>query len=145
MPRMVAPPPSGEFTVRLIKPFSGPATHTIEVIGEPNRPAVARNKTHQHGSNGASQEKVGDVPADDVNELMSLITTLRGFPSHETEDVYGANVILEFATMEIQWSNKDENTSAITEIAGEQKDDFKRVADSVDALARQFARKDSAV
>ncbi|KAK3672258.1 hypothetical protein LTR78_007798 [Recurvomyces mirabilis] len=145
MPRAVAPPPSGEFTVRLTKPFNGQATTVIEVIGEPNRPATARSKTLQNGKGGSEIEKVGDVPAEDVNELMSLITTLRGFPSHPDQDVFGHDTILNFATMEIQWSNKDENTSSITDIAGEQKDDYKRVSDSIEALARTFAKKDSAV
>jgi hypothetical protein len=31
------------------------------------------------------------------------------------------------------------------ELAGEQKDEFKRVVDSIEALARQFAKQDSAV
>lgn len=61
MPRAVAPPPSGEFEVRLIKPFSGPATHTVEVIGEPNRSASA--KVIQYNGSNKSSEKVGDVPA----------------------------------------------------------------------------------
>lgn len=61
MPRAVAPPPSGEFTVLLKKPFSGQATHTVEVIGEPNRPAVA--KMTQYNGNLKSSEKTGDVPA----------------------------------------------------------------------------------
>lgn len=49
--------------------------------------------------------------------------------------------------MEIQWSNGDDDSAAdvINEIAGEQKDEFKRVADSIEALARTFAKKDSAV
>lgn len=76
------------------------------------------------------------MPAEDVNELMSLISTLRGFPSHPSKDVYGQDVKVDFNTFEIQWSNEDENTSAIEEIAGEQKDDFKRIADSIEALAR---------
>jgi hypothetical protein len=114
------------------------------VVGEPNRPSTVRDKK----STGSSTiEKTGDIAADDTQELMSLISTLRGFPSHDSTDVYGHNVILEFATFEIQWSNKDDDTSAdvVSEIAGEQKDDFKRVADSIEALARQFAKKDAAV
>jgi hypothetical protein len=33
----------------------------------------------------------------------------------------------------------------VNEIAAEQKDEFKRVADSIEALARQFAKQDSAI
>ena len=49
--------------------------------------------------------------------------------------------------MEIQWSNGDDDSASdvVGEIAGEQKDEFKRVADSIEALARTFAKKDSAV
>jgi hypothetical protein len=82
-----------------------------------------------------------------VQELMSLISTVRGFPSHETKDVYECDTKLDFNTFEIQWSNQDEDPAAneVSEIAGEQKDDFKRVVDSIEALARTFAKKDSAV
>jgi hypothetical protein len=31
------------------------------------------------------------------------------------------------------------------DLAGEQKDEFKRIADSIEALARQFAKQDSPV
>ena len=49
----------------------------------------------------------------------------------------GHNVKVDFNTFDIQWSNEDEvNDDAINEIAGEQKDDFKRIADSIEALAR---------
>lgn len=43
-----------------------------------------------------------------------------------------------------QWAN-DEEDSATDELGGETKDDFKRVADSIEALGRTFAKKDSAV
>ncbi|KAI7381988.1 hypothetical protein KC336_g18715, partial [Hortaea werneckii] len=53
----------------------------------------------------------------------------------------------DFNTFEIQWSNVDEDPTAgeVSEIAAEQKDDFKRVADSIEALARTFAKRDAAV
>ncbi|TKA67552.1 hypothetical protein B0A55_08637 [Friedmanniomyces simplex] len=123
----------------------GPPSHVIEVIGEPNRSASIRNT--QYTGNAKSSQKAGDVPADDVQELMSLVSTLRGFPSHPSKDVYGQDVKVDFNTFEIQWSNEDEDSSAdtVNEIAGEQKDDFKRIADSIEALARTFARKDAAV
>ncbi|EME49814.1 hypothetical protein DOTSEDRAFT_68567 [Dothistroma septosporum NZE10] len=140
MPRQVAPPPSGEFNVKLTKPFSGPATHSIEVTGELNRPARVVSKND-------GIEKTGDVPKDDVNELMSLVNELRGFPSHPSKDVYGFDTKLELNTFEIQWANEDDDPSAgdVSEIAKETKDDFKRIADSIDALARTFAKRDSAV
>lgn len=60
MPRMVAPPPSGEFNVKLVKPFgSGSPTHTVEIIGEPNRPGVIKTTDHS-GTNII--EKTGDFP-----------------------------------------------------------------------------------
>lgn len=78
---------------------------------------------------------------------MRLVNTLRGFPSHPSTDVYGADVKVDFNTFEIQWSNQDDDPTAgtVSEIAGEQKDDFQRVAESIEALARTFAKKDSAV
>lgn len=180
MPRQVAPPPSGEFSIVLQKPFSGTKmypririqfangvagtpNHTIEVIGEPNRSASVRMS--QYAGESKSSEKSGDVPKyvlakqsfvalevdkvarDDVNELMELISSLRGFPSHSSKDVYGSDVKLDFSTMEIQWSNQDDDPTAneVTQIEDEQKDDFKRVADSIEALARTFAKQDSAI
>ncbi|KAM3418697.1 hypothetical protein BST61_g4674 [Cercospora zeina] len=145
MPRIVAPPPpSGEFQVKLTKGWDTPKL-TVEVLGEPNRSAVVR-QTQYDGPNKSS-EKTGDVPADDVNELLRLVHDLRGFPSHPSKDVYGADVKVEFNTTDIQWANEDEDPSAneINEIAQEQKDDFKRIADSIEALARTFAKNDSAV
>ncbi|KAF2849761.1 hypothetical protein T440DRAFT_125239 [Plenodomus tracheiphilus IPT5] len=145
MPRMVAPPPSGEeFQIVLSNPFSGPPTHQIEVIGAPNSSASIR-LTNYNGSNKSSEKK-GDVPTDDVKELLSLISTLRGFPSHESSDIYKQDVKVDFNTFEIQWSNQGEDPAAAGgEVAGEQKDEFKRIADSIEALARQFAKQDSAL
>jgi hypothetical protein len=83
---------------------------------------------------------------DDVRELISLISTLRGFPSDDNKDIYGVDTKLDFATFEIQWSNQEDDPAAAGgELAGEQKDDFKRVVDSIEALARQFAKQDSAI
>jgi hypothetical protein len=75
------------------------------------------------------------------------VSQLRGFPSHASKDVYGLNTKVDFNTFEIQWSNGDDDSAAdiVNEIAGEQKDDFKRIVDSIDALARTFAKQDSAV
>ncbi|KAF1936714.1 hypothetical protein EJ02DRAFT_427253 [Clathrospora elynae] len=83
---------------------------------------------------------------DDVHELMTPISALRGFPSHETKDIYGLDTKVDFNTMGIQWSNQDDDAAkAGGEAAGEQKDEFKRIVDSIEALARQFAKQDSAV
>jgi hypothetical protein len=77
---------------------------------------------------------------------MSLISTLRGFPSHESKDIYGLDTKVDFNTMEIQWSNQEEDQAmAAGDLAGEQKDEFKRIVDSIEALARQFAKQDSPV
>ncbi|KAG9199565.1 hypothetical protein G6514_008326 [Epicoccum nigrum] len=145
MPRQVAPPPSGEWQVTLSKPFSGTPSLQIEVIGDHNGSASIRRTNKS--DNGTSDEKKGDVPADDVKELIRLVSTLRGFPSSASKDVYGADVKVDFNTPEIQWSNGDDDSAAdvVNEIAGEQRDEFKRVADSIEALARTFAKKDSAV
>lgn len=84
---------------------------------------------------------------DDVNELMELVNTLRGFPSHPSKDVFGHNVKLELNTMEIQYANQEDDPVAgtVEDVADEQKDDFKRIADSIEALARTFAKQDSAI
>ena len=85
---------------------------------------------------------MSNLRRDDVNELMALISTCRGFPSHSTKDVYGHDTRLDFSTFELQWSNQDDDPTAstVSEIAPEQKDGFKRVADSIEALARTFAK-----
>ncbi|KAK0262906.1 hypothetical protein LTR12_004432 [Friedmanniomyces endolithicus] len=136
MPRAVAPPPSNEFEIRLTKPFSGPPKHTIEVIGSPNRSASIRTTTHT--SPTQTTHKTGDVPADDVQELLRLVSELRGFPSHPSKDIYEKDVKVDFNTFEIQWGNEEEESSpdSVKEIAGEQKEDFGRIAESIEALAR---------
>ena len=51
---------------------------------------------------------------------MSLISTLRGFPSDEKTDVYGIDTKLDFATFEIQWSNQEDDPAAAGgEVGGE--------------------------
>jgi hypothetical protein len=57
----MAPPPSGEFNVKLIRPFSGPATHTVEIIGEPNRTSTVKLSNKSNAGN--SLEKTGQMPA----------------------------------------------------------------------------------
>ncbi|KAF3048328.1 hypothetical protein E8E12_011693 [Didymella heteroderae] len=131
-----------DFWVR-VTPFSGTPTQQIEVIG--NRHGSASIRLSNASNNGTSDEKKGDIPVDDVKELLNLISVLRGFPSSAEKDIYGADVKVDFNTMEIQWCNGDDDSVGVNEIAGEQKDEFKRVADSIEALARTFAKKDSAV
>jgi hypothetical protein len=60
MPRQTAPPPSGEFRVALIKPFLGTATHTVEIIGEPNRPSTVKVS---NATDSNSMEKTGQMSA----------------------------------------------------------------------------------
>lgn len=77
---------------------------------------------------------------------MSLISTVRGFPSHTSEDIYGQDAKVDFNTFEIQWSNEDEDPSnSVSDIAGEQKEDFKRIVQSIEALGRTFAKRDAAI
>jgi hypothetical protein len=83
--------------------------------------------------------------SDDVQELMRLISQLRGFPSHETKDVYGLDQVLELHTLEINWCNQESDPAAneIAEISYETKQTFKDVVDSISAAARQFAKADN--
>jgi hypothetical protein len=158
----------GSSREHVLRNIVGAPTHMIEVIGEPNRSASIRMSNYS--GNAKSSEKKGDVPQyvsphhipsllsstpktntnttsrDDVRELMSLISTLRGFPSHPSKDVYGLDTKVDFNTMEVQWSNQDDDAAmAGGELAGEQKDEFKRITDSIEALARQFAKQDSPI
>lgn len=82
--------------------------------------------------------------SDDVKELLSLVSQLRGFPSHPSNDIYSLDTKVHFNTFDIQWGNQDDD-SVVDEVAGEQKDDFKRIVDSIEALGRTFAKQDSAI
>lgn len=79
--------------------------------------------------------------------MIRLVSAVRGFPSVAGKDVYGQDAKLELTTFEIQWSNDEGDAAAneVSELAAEQKDEFKRVVDSIDALARQFAKNDAAI
>jgi hypothetical protein len=92
-----------------------------------------------YNGHAKSSEKTGDVPKDDVKELMDLISAVRGFPSHPSKDVYGLDTKLDFNTFEIQWSNEDEDPTAgdMREIANEQKEEFKRTVRSIESLGRE--------
>lgn len=97
-------------------------------------------------SGTATNEKAGDVPKDDVEELMSLVSAVRGFPSHETKDVYGEDARLELTTFDIQWANAEEGgAEGAGGVEGEQREEFARVVQSIEALAREFAKRDAAV
>lgn len=82
-----------------------------------------------------------------MNELLSLVSELRGFPSNGSKDIFGLDTKLEFNTFEIQYTNAEDDSSTddVQELAAEQKDDFKRIADSIEALGRAFAKKDAAI
>jgi hypothetical protein len=79
---------------------------------------------------------------DDVNELMTLIDQLRGFPSSSSGDVYGLDTKLELNSFEIQWAN-DEDETVASSVEEEQKTTFKDIVDSIEALGRQFAKNDA--
>ncbi|KAJ9629435.1 hypothetical protein H2203_001809 [Taxawa tesnikishii (nom. ined.)] len=143
MPRIMAPPPSGEFNIKLQKPFSGPPSHTVEITGEPNR--SANIKVTKHHKEGTIEEKEGTMSQDDVKELMSLVSQLRGLPTHADKDIYGLDLSLELQTMEIQWANYEEMQAPANEVPAETKQQFKDVADSIDAAGRQFAKRDARV
>ncbi|KAG9566503.1 hypothetical protein KCU71_g3128, partial [Aureobasidium melanogenum] len=144
MPRSMAPPPSGEFLLRLETPFNGTPTHIIDITGEPNRSANIKQTFH-HGT--TIEEKVGTMASDDVQELIRLISQLRGFPSHETKDIYGLDKVLELHTLEINWCNQESDPAAneIADVPSETKQTFKDVVDSISAAARQFAKADKAL
>jgi hypothetical protein len=84
---------------------------------------------------------------DDVEELLRLVSEVRGFPSHASTDVYGLDAKLELNTFDIQWSNAetDPTSDAISEVAPETKDSFRRVVESIEAASRQFAKQDKAI
>lgn len=115
------------------------------MIGELNGAATV--KVTREDGNSRLSEKTGNVPRDDVKELITLVSTLRGFPSHPSQDVYGLDTKVNFNTFEIQWSNEDEDSTAgdINEIAAEQKEDLKRIIDSIEALGRTFAKENVSV
>ncbi len=43
-----------------------------------------------------------------MNELLSLVKQLEGFPTNSEEDVYGLDTRLVLTTFEIQWDNGGE-------------------------------------
>ena len=142
MPRSMAPPPSGEFAIRLTKPFTDTPTSKIEIIGEPNRPATIKHTTHVGAENQTLIIKEGSIDKSDSNELMDLVRPLAGFPSNPDEDVYGLGVRLDIATFEVQWDNGEdvEGAEAPSNPTEENKQTFKDVVESIEALTRQKAK-----
>ncbi|KAI4283154.1 MAG: hypothetical protein L6R38_002377 [Xanthoria sp. 2 TBL-2021] len=142
MPRSMAPPPSGEFSIRLTKPFTAPSTSKIEIIGEPNRPATIKHTTHVGAQNQTLIIKEGSINAEDSNELMDLIRPLAGLPSDPNEDVYGLDARLDVATFEVQWDNGEEveGAEAKSNPTGENKQMFRDVVESIEALTRLKAK-----
>lgn len=138
----MAPPPSGEFSIRLTKPFTATPTSKIEIIGEPNRPANIKHTTHVGAQNQTLIIKEGSIDAEDSNELMDLIRPLAGLPSDPNEDVYGLDARLDVATFEVQWDNGQEveGAEAKSNPTEENKQMFKDVVESIEALTRQKAK-----
>ncbi|KAL8919642.1 MAG: hypothetical protein Q9208_006674 [Pyrenodesmia sp. 3 TL-2023] len=142
MPRIMAPPPSGEFSIRLTKSFNQTPTEKIEIIGEPNRPATIHVTNHVGVQNQTIIAKEGSMSADDVNELLSIVRPLEGLPTNPDEDVYGMDTRMILSTFEVQWDNGEEieGAEAATNPTEENKQTFKDVVDSINALARQKAK-----
>ncbi|KAL8890088.1 MAG: hypothetical protein Q9215_002716 [Flavoplaca cf. flavocitrina] len=144
MPRSMAPPPSGEFSVTLTKPFSLTTTPSsqISIIGEPNRPATIKHTQHVGAQAQTLIIKEGSIDAEDSNELMDLIKPLAGFPSDPNSDVYGLDTRLDLATFEVQWDNGEEveGAEAKSNPTDENKQTFKDVVESIEALTRQKAK-----
>lgn len=80
------------------------------------------------------------VHSDDSREVFALLSTLRGFPTNPDKDIYGLDTRLAF-THDLQWDNGGDESAGSVE--AENKDEFKRVVDSLLALARQKAKKES--
>ncbi|KAL8728476.1 MAG: hypothetical protein Q9166_005374 [cf. Caloplaca sp. 2 TL-2023] len=138
MPRSMAPPPSGEFSIRLTKPFTSTPTSKIEIIGEPNRPASIKSTTHVGAQNQTLIIKEGSIDAEDSNELMSLVEPLAGLPTDPDEDIYGLDMRLDLATFKVQWDNGEEveGAEAKSNPTDENKETVKAVVESIEALAR---------
>ncbi|KAL9584722.1 MAG: hypothetical protein Q9203_004555 [Teloschistes exilis] len=142
MPRSMAPPPSGEFSIVLTKSFGATPTEKTEIIGEPNRFATIKVTNHVGAQNQTIIAKEGTIQADDVNELLSIVQPLGGLPSNPDEDVYGFDTRIILSTFEVQWDNGEdvEGVEARTNPTEENKQTFKDVMDSINALARQTAK-----
>lgn len=68
------------------------------------------------------------------------MSELRGFPSNPDKDIYGLDIRLAF-THDLQWDNGGDESNG--EVSEENKETFKRIADSIQTLARQKAKQSS--
>lgn len=80
----------------------------------------------------------------DVNDLLAMVEQVVGFPSNSSKDIYGLNVRLEYATEAVQWASDQEDSSG-EELGDEAKQSYKDIVDSIEALGREFARRDVAI
>jgi len=138
----MAPPPSGEFSIRLTKSFGQTPTEKTEIIGEPKRTANIKITKHVGKDNQTITTKEGSIQSDDVNELLSIVRPLEGLPTNPNEDIYGLDTRIILTTFEVQWDNGEEieGAEADTNPTEENKQTFKDVLDSITALARQSAK-----
>lgn len=81
-----------------------------------------------------------DIPfsRDDIVELMKLVTQLRGFPSHDSDEVYGVDAKPELQTFEIQWTYEEEDPAggSISDVTSETRQTSKDICDSFEAGGR---------
>ncbi|KAM0802684.1 hypothetical protein BDR22DRAFT_117596 [Usnea florida] len=142
MPRAMAPPPSGEFSIRVTQSFNQSPTKKIEIIGEPNRPASVKVTDHTGKDNQNILVKTGDISSEDVNELLAVVRPLEGLPTNPSQDIYGFDTRIILSTFEVQWDNGEEveGAEAVTNPTDENKQTFKDVMDSILTLARMKAK-----
>jgi hypothetical protein len=115
--------------------FSNIFTHMTEY----NLGHILPNLTHT--KHYRPQQHTNNLNSDDVKELLSLVSDLRGLPTDPNKDIYGLDTRISMATFDIQWDNADDG--GVGEITDETKDTFKRIAESIQALARQKAKQQS--
>lgn len=81
------------------------------------------------------------IRSDDVNELLSLVRQLEGFPTNPNKDIYGLDTRVILSTFEVQWDNGEAlEGEADSNPTDENKQTFKDVVDSIQALARRNAK-----
>lgn len=78
----------------------------------------------------------------DTVELLDIVKQLAGLPSNPDEDVYGFDTRIIISTFDIQWDNGEEveGAESPSNPTEENKQTFKNVMDSIQALARQTAK-----
>ena len=76
-----------------------------------------------------------------MTELLSLVQPLSGLPTNSDQDIYGLDTRLVLSTFEAQWDNGEEMEGEANAVPTEEnKQTFKDVVDSINALARQSAK-----